>query len=149
MKKTAEAVSLGHPDKSSDFISSYILDKLIIQDSHIKYAVEVLFKNNTVVLGGEICGDVDIHDINTWVKEAICGIGYNSDYYKLWGDFTVNPDDLHIINLVGQQSVDINRGVEQNGWGDQGVFVGYACQGPDNIGSLALRILVARVDALV
>ena len=35
--------------------------------------------------------------------------------------------------LIGQQSADISQGVEQDGWGDQGVFVGYACQGADNI----------------
>ena len=29
MLRTAEAVSLGHPDKISDYISSYILDRMI------------------------------------------------------------------------------------------------------------------------
>ena len=29
MLKTAEAVSIGHPDKTADYISSYILDRLI------------------------------------------------------------------------------------------------------------------------
>ena len=32
MLKTAEAVSLGHPDKISDYISSYILDRMIEMD---------------------------------------------------------------------------------------------------------------------
>ena len=41
MKKTAEAVSLGHPDKTADYISSYILDRMIAQDEQVKYAVEV------------------------------------------------------------------------------------------------------------
>ena len=31
MHKTAEAVSLGHPDKTSDYISSYILERLCSQ----------------------------------------------------------------------------------------------------------------------
>ena len=35
--------------------------------------------------------------------------------------------------MIGKQSADINRGVQQNGWGDQGVFVGYACRGGENI----------------
>mgnify|MGYP001705705056 FL=1 len=38
MKKTAEAVSLGHPDKMADYISSYILDRMIEQDAAVKYA---------------------------------------------------------------------------------------------------------------
>ena len=29
MLKTAEAVSLGHPDKTADYISSYILDRCL------------------------------------------------------------------------------------------------------------------------
>ena len=46
MKKTAEAVSLGHPDKTADYISSYILDRMIAQDPEVKYAVEVMIKDN-------------------------------------------------------------------------------------------------------
>ena len=133
MKKTAEAVSLGHPDKTADFISSFILDKLIQQDEHTRYAVEVMVKDNTVVCGGEICTNANIDDINVWIREAIIQIGYNEIYSKIWGNFAINPDNLNVINLIGKQSVDINRGVEQNGWGDQGVFVGYACKGQNNI----------------
>ena len=54
MQRTAEAVSLGHPDKVADYISSYILDRLIEQDPQVKYAVEVLIKDNNVILGGEV-----------------------------------------------------------------------------------------------
>lgn len=60
MKRTAEYVSLGHPDKMADYISSYILDRMLAQDPEVKYAVEVLIKGNTVVLGGEISGNVDL-----------------------------------------------------------------------------------------
>lgn len=45
MLKTAEAVSIGHPDKTADYISSYILDRLIEQDPGIHYAVEVMIKD--------------------------------------------------------------------------------------------------------
>ena len=50
MRYTAEAVSLGHPDKTADYISSFILDRLIEQDPYIKYAVEVMVKDNTIIL---------------------------------------------------------------------------------------------------
>ena len=133
MKKTAEAVSLGHPDKTSDFISSYILDKIIQQDKNVRYAVEVMVKDNTVVLGGEITTSGNIDNIDVWIKDAVAQIGYTREYSTAWGDCAINPDKLNIINLIGKQSADINRGVEQNGWGDQGVFVGYACQGEENI----------------
>ncbi len=129
MQKTAEAVSLGHPDKTSDYISSYILDRMIEQDAAVKYAVEVMLKGNTVVLGGEIKGDVSLRNLKDYVLAALADIGYDEEYAKVWGECALEPDKLQLINLIGQQSAEINQGVEQNGWGDQGVFVGYACQG--------------------
>ena len=129
MQKTAEAVSLGHPDKTSDYISSYILDRMIEQDAAVKYAVEVMLKGNTVVLGGEIKGDVSLRNLKDYVLAALADIGYDEEYAKIWGECALEPDKLQLINLIGQQSAEINQGVEQNGWGDQGVFVGYACQG--------------------
>lgn len=133
MKKTAEAVSLGHPDKMADYISSYILDRMIEQDAAVKYAVEVMVKDNMVVLGGEITGDVNLARINFYVAEALAEIGYDKFYSHRWENYAINPEKLQIINLIGKQSADISQGVEQDGWGDQGVFVGYACQGTGNI----------------
>ena len=133
MLKTAEAVSIGHPDKIADYISCYILDKLIAQDPRVHYAVEVLVKDNTVVLGGEISGNVDISNINKYIPDAIREIGYDERYNQIWGDNAININKLEIINKIGIQSSEINIGVTQNGWGDQGVFVGYACQGINNI----------------
>ncbi len=133
MIKTAEAVSLGHPDKTADFISSYILDHMIKMDPSVKYAVEVMVKDNNVILGGEVNGNINFSNINRYIHDALCFIGYNEKYSSRWGNFAINPDKLNVINLVGVQSCDINRGVENNGWGDQGVFVGYACQGEQNI----------------
>lgn len=133
MQKTAEAVSLGHPDKIADYISSYILDRMIEQDQHVKYAVEVMIKNNTVALGGEITGHVKLDNVRTYVIDALAEIGYTRDYATRWGDCTINPDAIEIINMIGVQSPDINRGVVRDGWGDQGVFVGYACRGTGHI----------------
>lgn len=133
MQKTAEAVSLGHPDKISDYISSYILDRCIEQDSAVRYAVEVMIKDNTVILGGEITGDVSLEKVDEYVLAALAEIGYTRAYAKIWESYAIEPDKIKVINLIGKQSVDINRGVEQDGWGDQGVFVGYACQGEGNI----------------
>lgn len=78
MLKTAEAVSIGHPDKTADYISSYILDRLIEQDPGIHYAVEVMIKDNCVMLGGEVKGSVDMSDIETYVCNALREIGYFS-----------------------------------------------------------------------
>lgn len=133
MKKTAEAVSLGHPDKTADYISSYILDRMIAQDEQVKYAVEVMVKDNTVVLGGEISGDVNLTNVKDYVVAALGEIGYDEFYSLRWGDNAINPAKIQIINIIGRQSADISQGVEQNGWGDQGVFMGYACKGVGNI----------------
>ena len=129
MKKTAEAVSLGHPDKTADYISSYILDRMIAQDVHVKYAVEVMIKGNTVVLGGEITGNVVLTNLEDFVKNALREVGYDERYADIWGNYALNIRDVKLINLIGQQSGEINQDVVQDGWGDQGVFVGYACKG--------------------
>ena len=133
MQKTAEAVSLGHPDKIADYISSYILDRMIEQDPCVKYAVEVMIKNNTVALGGEITGHCTAHELRQYVINALAEIGYTREYAARWGDCTIDPDKIEIINMIGIQSPDINRGVVCDGWGDQGVFVGYACRGDGHI----------------
>lgn len=141
MQKTAEAVSLGHPDKISDYISSYILDRLIEQDSSVKYAVEVMIKGNTVVLGGEVKGDVSLAKLKEYVIAALAQIGYDENYAKIWGTYAIEPQKVEVINLIGQQSADINKGVEADGWGDQGVFVGYACKG---VGHINKELFLAR-----
>lgn len=133
MQRTAEAVSLGHPDKVADYISSYILDRLIEQDPQVKYAVEVLIKDNNVVLGGEVTTSAPLGDLTTYVKAALAEIGYDDRYASIWGDLAINPAQIKVTNLIGIQSADINRGVVADGWGDQGVFVGYACQGEGKI----------------
>ena len=128
MLKTAEAVSVGHPDKIADYISSYILDKLIEQNTYIRYAVEVMIKDNTVVLGGEINQNINEQQLNTYAKDALRQIGYDEKYHQIWGEKAININKINVINLLNGQSDEINQGVKNNGWGDQGVFVGYACQ---------------------
>ncbi len=131
MLKTAEYVSVGHPDKTADFITSYLLDKLIVTNPAVKYAVEVMIKDNTVILGGEIGGIAQLPDIEETVKEALRVIGYDEHYAEIWQDKAININEIKVINLIGVQSCEILQGVAQNGWGDQGVFAGYACQGEE------------------
>lgn len=142
MKRTAEFVSLGHPDKTADYISSYILDRMIAQDPDVKYAVEVMVKDNIVVLGGEVKGRVVLADVKEFVKNALRDIGYDEKYAENWETNAIDVRKIEVINLIGQQSSDINQGVVANGWGDQGVFVGYACQGS---GLINRELYLARV----
>ncbi len=128
MLKTAEFVSLGHPDKIADYISEYILDCLIKQDCSVLYAVEVMIKDNTVVLGGEVCTKASLNNIEDMVKAALREIGYDENYAKIWNEYAININKIKVINLIGYQSCEISQGVTSGGWGDQGVFVGYACK---------------------
>ncbi len=111
-------------------------------DSYVKYAVEVMVKDNTVILGGEITGNVDMTNIDEYVKNALREIGYDERYASIWGDYAININRLRVINLIGVQSPDINRGVLNNGWGDQGVFVGYACR--ENAWKINQELYLAR-----
>lgn len=129
MQRTAEAVSIGHPDKIADYISSYILDRLIEQDPHTRYAVEVMIKDNNVIMGGEVTTTATLGDLTGLVIGAIAEIGYDERYSKIWGEYAINPAQIKVINMIGIQSADISMGVDNDGWGDQGVFVGYACRG--------------------
>lgn len=131
MLKTAEYVSIGHPDKIADYISSYLLDRLIEQDNTLKYAVEVMIKDNTVVLGGEVSGYIKIDDISVLVKDALRAIGYDERYASIWKEKAIDINKIKVIDLIGIQSSEILQGVSQDGWGDQGVFVGYASKGEE------------------
>ena len=133
MIKTAEYVSLGHPDKTADYITSYILDRFVENDATVRYAVEVMIKDNTVVLGGEIGSKMLNAPFEQYVKDALREIGYGERYAKIWGDKAIDINKVKVINLIGCQSCEIAHGVDNDGWGDQGVFVGYACQGAENI----------------
>ena len=133
MNRTAEYVSVGHPDKIADFISCTILDNCLIQDPKVRYAVEVMVKNNTIILGGEITGNINLNNLDELVKQALRQIGYDEEYHNIWQQNAIDITNLKIINLISAQSPEIGQGIDAQGWGDQGVFVGYACQGEGNL----------------
>ena len=141
MIRTAEYVSLGHPDKTADYITSYILDRFVEKDSQTRYGVEVMIKDNTVVLGGEISSSFCPTDYTQYVKQALREIGYDEKYAEIWQDKAININKLQVISLISCQSREIAQGVNADGWGDQGVFVGYACQG---IGKINRELYLAR-----
>lgn len=128
----SEYVSLGHPDKIADYISQYLLDKYIQQDPLTRYAVEVQIKNNRVTLGGEVSSRAAFSPvfIRVFVRHAVNEIGYTREYMEKWGEEnTICGDTLEVECLINQQSRDISRGL--TGWGDQGIFFGYAEPNPE------------------
>ena len=122
---TSESVSEGHPDKVCDLIADSILDAYLEHDRQARVACEVLCKDRTVVLAGEIGsraarGDVD-HD--AIARAAITAIGYVDR------DEPFHADGVDIVDMLSAQSQEIASAVvnrTDQGAGDQGIMFGYA-----------------------
>jgi len=127
-RKFSEYVSPGHPDKVADYISEYILDRYLEKDPNVRYAVEVMIKGNMVHLAGEITSTAyfGYTEYKEFVKQALREIGYTEEYYKTWGGNVINPEDIELQVDITSQSPEISQGVDNDGWGDQGIFFGYA-----------------------
>lgn len=129
MLRFSEYVSLGHPDKTADYISQYLLDRYIEKDPDTRYAVEVQLKGERVALGGEVSSrcHFSTDEIGRFVREAVAEVGYTPEYQAEWGaDNAISSDNLSIYPYISQQSPDIAQGL--SGWGDQGIFFGF-CTG--------------------
>lgn len=134
-RKFSEYVSPGHPDKCADYISEYILDRYIEKDPDTRYAVEVMIKGNMVHLAGEVTSKAffSYKEMCQFVKDALAEIGYTEEYYEKWGGYVINPAELTLVTDISAQSPEIGQGVDNDGWGDQGIFFGYADPGTDNM----------------
>ena len=119
---TSECVGYGHPDKIADLIASKILDDYLTVDKNVRAGIEVMVKDNIVVLGGEISSTKSIN-YDDAVKYVYKELDFPSNHQ-------LSPDNIKIINLIGKQSPEIANKVEkydgQIGAGDQGFMVGYA-----------------------
>ena len=127
--QVSEYVSPGHPDKVADGISSYLLDRYLEKDSKVRFAVETIVKERTCVLAGELTSNVEFRkdEVAKFVKDAYSEIGYTDEYAHKWGhDNVCGASALNVIQFVSKQSLDIAQGVDNDGWGDQGVFWGMA-----------------------
>lgn len=133
--KTSEWVSPGHPDKVADYISEYILDRLIEKDLKTRYALEVQIKDNHVSLAGEVTTKAEFKqtDMAIWAREAVNEIGYTKEYQKRFAEgSTICGDELAVSINLSRQSQDIAQGVNKDAWGDQGIFFGYFCRETPN-----------------
>lgn len=122
---TSESVAPGHPDKLSDIIADSILDAILMDDKYGRVACEVMVGNGYVIVGGEITTKTWV-DVNNLVREVIKDIGYTKAEYGF--DYRT----VAVFNTIHEQSPDIARGVRKTGTrnqgaGDQGISVGYAC----------------------
>ena len=126
----------GHPDKICDQICDAVLDACLAQDRHARVACEAAVTTGMLMVFGEISTGAQI-DIDAISRAVIREIGYTSSAYGF------DADTCGVAVSLKKQSDDIAGGVErsweareeernldpsdQQGAGDQGMMVGFAC----------------------
>lgn len=111
MYKTAEYVTMSHPDKVCDQIADALLDACLSQDPETRSAIEVMGGHGQITVSGELTTNAII-DIEKITRETCHDCGYH--------------DEIAIAIFIAQQSHEIGSGVDNDGAGDQGIMVGYA-----------------------
>jgi S-adenosylmethionine synthetase len=125
--RTAESVTVAHPDKVCDQISDAVLDTCLCGDKDARVAIEVMGGHGLITVTGELTtvADVDI--------EAIARATYYSCGYS---------EPVRIATNVVRQSHEIKAGVDMLGAGDQGIMVGYATK--ETLEMLPLEVVLSR-----
>lgn len=117
---TSESVSEGHPDKICDQVSDAILDAYLNQDPQAKVACECLITSGQLIIAGEVSSTAHVDAVEI-ARQQIADIGYTHP------SLGFDASSARYINLLHEQSREINASVEHGGAGDQGLMFGYAC----------------------
>ena len=134
MIRTSEYCAVGHPDRTCDYIASFLLDRYLERDRSARVALEVQLKDTYCTVSGEVTSGCRFSEgeIAGFVRDAVRAVGYTGEYGDRWGrENTIVADDVEVAVHLSQQSGDIARGVDREGWGDQGIFFGMAVNAPE------------------
>ena len=131
--QSSEYCTVGHPDRTCDYIASYILDKYLSSDRTSRVALEVQLKDEFCTISGEVTSSARFgtDEIAAFAREAVEKIGYTPEYQAKYGAANVvSGGELKVETHISRQSGDIAQGVDRDTWGDQGIFWGLAVDEP-------------------
>ena len=138
MKRTVvcEYVGFGHPDAVADQVSDALLDEFLKQDPNTRAGIEVMVKDNIVVLGGEVKSKGKI-DYDSTVRKVFDSLPYPANHH-------LSADEIKVLNLIGKQSPEISRGVDKEDGtvaaGDQGFVVAMASNETEDYMPLGMHV---------
>ena len=138
MKRTVvcEYVGFGHPDAVADQVSDALLDEFLKQDPNTRAGIEVMVKDNIVVLGGEVKSQGKI-DYDSTVRRVFDSLPYPANHH-------LSADEIKVLNLIGKQSPEISRGVDKEDGtvaaGDQGFVVAMASNETEDYMPLGMHV---------
>src|SRR3989339_119508 len=103
MRKAAEAVTQGHPDKVCDQIADAIVDEYLRRDPAARVNVGVLGSRGMIVVGGEVRSRADF-DVAALVKQAYADTGY-ADEAEVFVNVNVADEPLRGARVPADAAV--------------------------------------------